>query len=105
MNFLPVTGGVCCDLGGLRPVVAGFLQMLAYLLAARTRGIKVFLRVAFDFRCAATSRLDFIAEIPQTIGQFRLIHGSRELLAVEKSLLLEGAGLPSLRSVTLKMTA
>ena len=43
VNLLAVTGGVRGDLRGLRPLIAGLFQMLAYLLAARAGGVKVLL--------------------------------------------------------------
>ncbi len=83
MNLFLVAGGVRGDLRGLRPLIAGSFKVLAYLLAARAGGVKVLLRVAFDLRRAASSRLDLIAEIAQPVGQLRLIDGGSKLLAVE----------------------
>ena len=54
VNLLLVAGGVGGDLRGLRPGKAALFEVLANLLAARTGGIKILLRVALDLRCAAS---------------------------------------------------
>ncbi len=104
MNLLPVAGGVRGDLRRFVTTEAVALKVLAYLLAAWAGGVKIFLRVPFDLRRAATPRLDLIAEIAEAVGQFGLIDSGGELLAVEETLRLQGAGSPIPRSVILKMT-
>src|SRR5271165_1963652 len=93
MDLLAVACGVCGDLGSLLSGAASALQILANLLAARTRCVKVFLRVAFDFRCAATANGDLVTELAKPVSQFRLIDGGGKLLRCEEALWLDGAGL------------
>jgi hypothetical protein len=62
--------------------------MLAYLLAAGAGGVKILLGVAFDLRCATAPRFNFVTEIAEAIGQFRLIYGSGKLLWLEQAALL-----------------
>jgi len=88
MNLFTVTGGMRGDLCSFRALITGLLQMLAYLLATRTGGIKILLRVALDLGCAATARLNFIAEIAEPIRQFRLIYSRRKLLRLEQTTFL-----------------
>src|SRR6202034_2693349 len=61
------------------------------LLAARTRSVKIRLRIARDLRRSALSGLNLIAQIAEPVGKLRLIDGSGKLLAVEITLRLNGA--------------
>ena len=80
VNFFAVTGRVRGDLRGLRPLIPGLFQMLAYLLAAGAGGVKVLLCVASNLRCATASRFNFVTEVAEPIRQFRLIYGGGKLL-------------------------
>ena len=84
-RLLAVSGGVSRDLRGLRAAVSGLFQLLFDLLGARAGGVKVLLRVSFDLRCAASARLDFVSQVAELVGQLRLIHGCRKLLALEEA--------------------
>jgi len=55
-------------------------HVLADLLATRAGSIEVLLNVSLDLRSAAASGCDFVAKLPQAIGQLGLINGRRELL-------------------------
>ena len=61
-DLLAVAGVVRGNLRGLRTAESAPCDSLDDLLAARAGGVKVLLRVAFDLRCAALARLDFVAE-------------------------------------------
>src|SRR5580658_6024135 len=91
MNFLMVACRVCGDFRRLFSVTAGALQILSYLLATRTRCVKILLGVALDLRRAASTSGDFIAKLSQPVGQLRLIDGRGKLLRSEEALRLKGA--------------
>jgi hypothetical protein len=55
-------------------------EMLLDLLTARTRGLKVFPRVAPDLRLAALARLDLVTVLLQAQRQLRAIDRRRVLL-------------------------
>ena len=89
MDFLPVTGRMRGNLGGLPTVTSGPLQILPNLLTPRTGSVEVFLGVALDLRRSASANGDFIAEILQSVHEFRLIDGGGKLLRSEKALRLD----------------
>ena len=91
MDFFAVARGVRGDLGSLLPGAAGALQILANLLAARARCVKVLLRVALDLRRAAAANGDLVTKLAKPVGQLRLIDGGGELLRCEEALRLDGA--------------
>ena len=80
------------NLRGLGPGVPALGYRLFDLLAARTRSVKVRLRVALDLRRTASARLDLISELLKPVGQRRLVHGGRVVLRLKEALLLKGAG-------------
>ena len=80
VNLLSVSRIVSGDLGSFRSTEAGALHRLTYLLTARTGGVKVLLRVALYFRCAAPSWHNLVAEPCQAVSQLRLVHSRRKLL-------------------------
>ena len=45
---------------------------------------------SLDLRCATASRFNFVAEVAEAIGQFRLIYGGGKLLRLEQTALLQG---------------
>ena len=90
MNLLLVAGGVRCDLGGFRSLVAGALELLADLLGARTRGVEVLLAVALDLRRPAPACLDLVPELAKLVRQLGLVNGCRELLCIEQAAGLKG---------------
>jgi hypothetical protein len=91
VNFFAVTCRMCGNLRGFLPIATGALQVFAYLLTARTGGIKVLLRIALDLWGAATSGGDLITKLSEPVGQLRLIDGRGELLRGEEILWLKGA--------------
>ena len=92
-NFFTVASRVRGDLGGFFAGAACAFHILANLLAARTRCIKVFLRVPLDLRRAASPGRDLVTELAESVDQFGLIDGGGELLGSEKALRLDGAWL------------
>src|SRR5580700_5090663 len=91
MNLIMVACRMRGDFRGLFSVTAGAFQILSYLLASRTRCVKILLGVAFDLRGAASSSGDFIAKLSQPVGQLRLIDGRGKLLRSEEALRLQCA--------------
>ena len=91
MNLLLVAGGVGGDLCGLWPCESTLFEVLPNLLTAGTGGVKVLLGVALDLGCAASSRRDLIAQLRESVHEFRLVDSGRKLLAVEVTLGLDGA--------------
>ena len=89
MNLLAVSRRVRGNLGSLLSTAAGTLQILTNLLAPRAGSVEVFLGIALDLRRSASANGDFVAEILQSVGQFGLIDGGRELLRSEKALRLD----------------
>lgn len=63
---LAIAGGMSGDLCRLRALETRSLHLFFNLLEARARRIKVRLRVAPDFGCAALSRLDLIPASPDS---------------------------------------
>src|SRR5260370_436904 len=93
MNFLAVTRGMRCDLGGFPPGAARSFEVFANLLAPRTGCVEVFLRVALDLRSTAPPRRNFVTELAEFVGQFGLIDGRGKLLRGEEALRLDGTRL------------
>src|SRR4051794_32447389 len=89
MDLFAVTGRVRGNLGGLRAVASGPLQIISNLLTPRARSVEVFLGVALDFWRSASANSDFITEILQSVHEFGLIDGGCELLRSEKTLRLD----------------
>ena len=87
-NLLAVTSVMGGDLGGFGAAESATRDGLDDLLTARTGSVKIVLRESLDLRGAASSWLDLVAVTTQAEGQFRLIDGGSELLAVEESLRL-----------------
>src|SRR5260370_31435673 len=79
MDFFTVAGRVRGDLGGFFAGVSDAFEMLTNLLAAGTGCVEVFLRVALDLRRAASPRRDFVTDLAEFVGQFRLIDGRGKL--------------------------
>ena len=90
-NLLLVAGRMRRNLRRLVAFKSVALHVGAYLLASRTGGVQVLLRVALDLRRAAAAGLDLVAEIAQSEHQFRLIDGRGELLRLEEAPWLESA--------------
>ena len=93
MNLLLVAGRVGRDLSSLLAVPTGALQVLANLLTARAGRIQIFLAISLNLRGAASTNGNFVSQLPQSIGQFRLIDGCGKLLRIEEALRLDGAWL------------
>ena len=93
MNLFAVARRMRGDLGGFFPIAAGAFEVLADLLAARARCVKILLRVALDLRRAAAAGRDFVAKLAEPVGQLRLIDGRGKLLRGEEALRLQGARL------------
>jgi len=96
VNLLAVAGGVRGNLSGLLSCASRAFQILTNLLAARTRCVKVFLTIPFDFRSATPPGGDLITQLPYAVGQLRLVDGGGELLLREQALRLNGARLATL---------
>jgi hypothetical protein len=79
------------DLRRFMALEAAPFHSLEYLLTARTRSIEVLLRISLDFWRAAATWLDHVAQLPQPVGELRLIDHGRELLTSEEPTFLEGA--------------
>ena len=62
------------NLGGFRPAMRAFRELVLNLLPARARGIQVVLGVASDFGLAACAAIDFVPEDLEADGEFRPVH-------------------------------
>ncbi len=92
VNLFLVASGVGGDLRRLRPGKSALFEVLANLLAAWAGSVEIFLCVSFYLRRPTSPRRDFVPQPRQPIHQLTLIHGCRELLAVEITLWLDSAG-------------
>ena len=76
------------DLRGLRSLETGTLHLLFDLLGAWARRIKVWLRIALYFRCAALAWLDLVTQPAELVGESRLVNSGGIVLRLEESLRL-----------------
>src|SRR5271157_322490 len=67
---------LCCS----RPVKAVLFKVVSDLLTSWAGGLQIFARVTPDFRLAASSLIDFVAQFLQTQCQFGAINRSPVLL-------------------------
>src|SRR5208282_5379138 len=75
MDFFTVAGRVCGDFGGLFPRAARAFEVITNLLAAGTGCVEVFLRVSLDLGRSAPPGRNFVTELAEFVGKFRLIDG------------------------------
>ena len=90
-GLLTIARRMCGDLRGLWSLETGALHLLFDLLRAWARRVKVRLRIALYFRCAALAWLDLVAQLAKVMGQHRLIDGGRIVLRLKECPLLDGA--------------
>src|ERR1019366_7714778 len=88
MDFFTVAGRVCGDFGGLFPRAARAFELITNLLAAGTGCVEVFLCVSLDVGRTAPPGRNFVTELAEFVGKFRLIDGRGELLRGEETLRL-----------------
>lgn len=100
---LPHFIGCEVDFRFARPVSANFgrfstgetigFEILLNLLAAGAAGLKVFGRIALNFKCPVLRCLEFITEPSEPSGKLRPIDGSCILLALVELVRLQGVSL------------